>query len=62
MVKDKPFYNPMYHQSLLDVFSAKKEYLYEAIDLLNNKYGGVISYLENVLNVDIKAFQKLYLE
>lgn len=62
MVKDKPFYNPMYHQSLLDVFSAKKEYLYEAIDLINNKYGGVISYLENVLNVDIKAFQKLYLE
>ena len=62
MVKDKPFYNPMYHQSLLDVFSAKKEYLYEAIDLLNDKYGGVINYLENVLNVDIKAFQKLYLE
>ena len=60
-VKNKPFYNDQYHKDLLEVFSAKLEYLEEAIDLINNKYGGVISYLENILQVDIPKFRELYL-
>ena len=61
-VKNKPFYNSDYHQSLLQVFSAKLEYLQEAIDIIDKKYGGVISYLKNVLQVDIKKLREMYLE
>ena len=61
-VKDKSFYNDEYHQSLLEVFSAKMAYLQEAIDIIDEKYGGVISYLNNVLQVDIKKFREMYLE
>lgn len=60
-VKDKPFYNKEYHQSLLDVFSAKIEYLEEAIDVINKKYAGIENYLRNILNVDIEKFRKYYL-
>ena len=61
-VKNKPFYNDKYHKDLLEVFSAKLEYLDEAISIIDNKYGGIISFLINVLNVDIDKFRKLYLE
>ena len=61
-VKDRPFYNEQYKNDLLEVFSAKIEYLEEAIDIINSKYGGVISYLENILKVDIKKLRKMYLE
>ena len=61
-VKSKSFYNQNYHQSLLDVFSAKLEYLYAAIEELDSKYGGPINYLQNVLNVDIDLFRRMYLE
>ena len=61
-VKDKPFYNEEYHQSLLQVFSAKLEYLQEAIDTINKKYGGVLSYIEKVLQVDIDKFREMFLE
>lgn len=62
MVKDLPFFNEQYEKDLVEVFSAKLEYLNEAINLLNAKYGGVLPYIENVLNVDIKKFRELYLE
>ena len=61
-VKSKSFYNKDYHQSLLDVFAAKLEYLYAAIEELDTKYGGPIKYMEDVLNVDIDKFRKMYLE
>lgn len=61
-VKDKPFYNDEYHQSLLDVFSAKEEYLTDAIKYINDKYESVEKYLTDVLNVDLEKFRKLYLE
>lgn len=61
-VKDRPFYNEQYKKDLLEVFSAKLEYLDEAIEIINTKYGGVNSYLENVLNVDLTKLRKLYLE
>ena len=61
-VKDRPFYNEQYKNDLLEVFSAKIEYLEEAIEIINSKYGGVISYLENILKVDIKKLRKMYLE
>ena len=61
-VKDRPFYNDQYKKDLLEVFSAKIEYLEEAINVINSKYGGVISYLENILKVDIKKLRDMYLE
>ena len=61
-VKDRPFYNEQYKNDLLEVFSAKIEYLEEAIEIINSKYRGVISYLENILKVDIKKLRKMYLE
>ena len=61
-VKDKPFYNEKYHEDLLQVFSAKLEYLQEAIDIIETKYGGVISFLKNILNVDINRLRNMYLE
>ena len=61
-VKSKSFYNQDYHQSLLDVFSAKLEYLYSAIEELDKHYGGPINYLQNVLGLDIEAFRRKYLE
>ena len=61
-VENLPFYNETYKQDLIDVFSAKLEYLEGAIEVLNKEYGGTISYLENVLNVNIKKLRELYLE
>ena len=61
-VKSKSFYNQDYHKSLVDVFSAKLEYLYAAIEELDNNYGGPINYIQNVLGLDIDAFRKKYLE
>ena len=61
-VKDRPFYNEQYKQDLLEVFSAKIEYLEETIKIINSKYGGVISYLENILKVDITKLREMYLE
>ena len=61
-VKDRPFFNEQYKKDLIEVFSAKIEYLEEAINTINSKYGGVISYLENVLNVDIKKIRSMYLQ
>ena len=61
-VKDRPFYNEQYKNDLIEVFSAKIEYLEEAIKIINSKYGGVMSYLENILKVDVKKLREMYLE
>lgn len=61
-VKNRPFYNEQYKKDLLEVFSARIEYLQEAIDLINSKYNGVESYLKNILKVDIDKFREMFLE
>ena len=61
-VKDRPFYNEQYKNDLIEVFSAKLEYLKGALELINSKYGGVESYIKNVLHVDIDKFRAMFLE
>ena len=61
-VKNQSFYDEGYHNSLLDVFSAKKEYLDTAIEKMNELYGGVINFMEKVLDVDIQKLREKYLE
>ena len=61
-VKNKPFFDEDYHQSLIDVFSAKLEYLQMAIDVIDEKYGGVEKYVQDILKVDIDKLRKIYLE
>lgn len=61
-VKSKSFYNQDYHQSLIDVFSAKVEYLYGAIEEMDQHYGGPLNYIKDVLGVDIDLFRAKYLE
>ena len=60
-VKDKPFYNEGYRQSLLAVFSAKREYLEAAIKAMD-EYGGPLEYIKNILDVDVDKLRELYLE
>ena len=61
-VKNQPFYDEQYHQSLLDVFSAKPDYLESVIKKMDELYGGIIPFLENVLNVDIQKLKDKYLD
>lgn len=61
-VKDRPFYNEQYKQNLIEVFSAKIEYLEQAIKTINSKYGGVMSYLKNTLKVNVDKLREMYLE
>ena len=61
-VKNRPFYNEQYKKDLLEVFSAKIEYLEKAIETINSKYSGPIPYLENVLKVDVNKFREMFLE
>jgi protein-tyrosine phosphatase len=61
-VENLPFYSEKYKHDLIDVFSAKLEYLEAAIEVLDKEYGGTIPYLEKVLNVDIEKLRAKYLE
>ena len=60
--KKKEHYNERYHQSLIDVFSAKEEYLKTTIDSLNEQFGSVLNYIKKALNVDVDRLRSLYLE
>ena len=62
MVKNKPFYNEEYHHSLLDVFSAKEEYLNAAIEEMIKMHGSVLNYIKKELKVNVTKLRKLYLE
>ena len=62
LLKNKPFYDENYHQTLLDVFAARLEYLESAIEEMNNNYGGPLNYIKDILCVDIDKFRKMYLE
>ena len=61
-VQYKPFYNEKYHQDLLDVFSAKLEYLEESIKMMDEHFGGTLNFIKNELKVDIDKLKKIYLE
>ena len=61
-VKYKPFYNEEYKKDLLDVFSVKMEYINAAIETMNQKYGGAISFIRDILGVDTDKLKELYLE
>ena len=43
---------------LEDVFTAKMEYLNEALNIINEKYGSIDNLLTNILNVDIELLRK----
>lgn len=61
-VKDKHFYNEEYHQSLVDVFSAKLEYLDAALSAIEENYGSLESFIVGTLKVDIPKLKEIYLE
>ena len=61
-VKTKKFYNEDYHNSLIDVFSAKLDYLFAAINVIKENYGDTINYVKTVLEVDVDRFREMYLE
>ena len=61
-VKDKPFYNEEYEQSLYDVFSAKIEFLENAKRSMIEVSGSVVEYIKKELGADIDKLRKIYLE
>ena len=61
-LKDKPYYNDQYEKDIDDVFSAKIEYLNHAIEEVNKSCGDLLTYIKNVLEVDVDKLRKLYLE
>lgn len=61
-MSSKPFYNEQYRQSLIDVFSAKEEYLEEAKDEMIKISGSILNYIKDILEVDIDKFREMYLE
>ena len=61
-MKDKPFYNETYRQSLLDVFSVKLDYLNSALKVINELHGGLDNFLRNVLFIDVTKMREMYLE
>ena len=62
LVKDQPYFNDEYKESLIDVFSAKEEYLNAAIEEMEKMSGSVLEYIKKELQVDIDKLRKLYLE
>ena len=61
-VENKPFFNERFRQDLIDVFSAKEEYLDESIRLMNERYGGTMNYIQKAVGVDVERLKELYLE
>ncbi len=61
-VENKPFFNERFRQDLIDVFSAKEEYLDETIRLMNERYGGTMNYIQKAVGVDVNRLKELYLE
>lgn len=62
MVKDKPYYTKEYEKALEDVFSARSEYLDEAIRTILENHKSVEEYLKKDLEVDLDLIRKKYLE
>ena len=60
--KKKPYYSLKYEQALYDVFSAKEEFLNEALKAAKEEAGSMINYIKNILKVDIDKLREMYLE
>ena len=61
-LKDKYFFNERYRKDLIDVFSAKIEYLEESIKLIEQNYGSVLNFITNGLKIDIEKLRANYLK
>ena len=61
-LKDKHFFNESYRRDLIDVFSAKIDYLEESIKLVEQNYGSVLNFIKNGLKIDIEKLRANYLE
>ena len=61
-VENKSFFSEQYRQNIVDVFSAKLEYLYAALDEINTNFGGLDKYLKKNLGINFRRMRKLYLE
>ena len=61
-LKDKPYWNEKYEQSLIDVFSARVEYIENAKEEIVKKYSSLMNYMTTVLDVDIDRLRELFLE
>lgn len=62
MVANKPYFNEKYKQSFYDVFSARLEYLDNAIKSMEEISGSVLEFIRKELNVDVERLRKIYLE
>ncbi len=62
MLYNKPYYNKEYEMALSDVFTAKKEYINHAIEEVESRFGTVLNYIKEVLNVDVEKLREYYLE
>ncbi|MCQ2802481.1 MAG: tyrosine-protein phosphatase [Bacilli bacterium] len=62
MVKDKKFYNREYEIAMDHVFTARNEYLDQAINSIEKNFGSILNYLEKELGVDIKHLREKYLD
>ena len=62
LLKDKPFFDEEYVAALEDVFTADENYLSSVVTEINRRYGSVINYLKEVLEVDLDKLREYYLE
>ena len=62
IVKNKPYFNEKYKQSMYDVFSAKKEFIEASIEEMIKLSGSIENYIVKELCVDINLLRKLFLE
>ena len=61
LVKNKPFFNEKYKQSMYDVFSAKKEFLEASIEEMIKMSGSIENYIKEELLVDINLLRQRFL-
>ena len=61
-VKDRPYFNEEYLQSMHDVFTANILFLEEGFKTMTKLAGSPLEYIKNVLNVDIEKLRQMYLE
>lgn len=62
LLGEEDYFDEQYERSLRDVFTAKEEYLDAALDAIKEKYGSVLNYLKEALDVDVDEFRSIYLE
>lgn len=62
LVKDKPFFNEEYSKAMDEVFAVEVDYLNSAVNEANLRYGSIMNYIRDILEVDIEKLRKIYLE